>query len=98
MATEINHSSWGHRSHLCHGTCTGYSLCLSSLGANLENHGESDIPTGKKLMQVELLAQFSDDVLPRARMMDLGVKAVRGPRRLTKELIDVLTSEVINIY
>ncbi len=49
-------------------------------------------------MQVELLAQFSDDVLPRARMMDLGVKAVRGPRRLTKELIDVLTSEVINIY
>ncbi|WP_330849233.1 MmcQ/YjbR family DNA-binding protein, partial [Streptococcus suis] len=28
------------------------------LGENLENHGESDIPTEKKLMQVELLAQF----------------------------------------
>ncbi len=36
------------------------------LGANLENQGESEIPTEKKLMQVELLAQFSDDVLPRA--------------------------------
>ncbi|MCG9883836.1 MmcQ/YjbR family DNA-binding protein [Streptococcus suis] len=66
------------------------------LGANLENHGESDIPTGKKLMQVELIAQLSDDVLPRARMMDLGVRAVRGPRRLTKEVIQVLISEVKN--
>lgn len=68
------------------------------LGANLENRGESDIPTEKKVMQVELIAQLSDVVLPRERMLDLGVKAVRGPRRLTKELIDVLTSEVINIY
>ncbi|MBS7877715.1 MmcQ family protein, partial [Streptococcus suis] len=67
-------------------------------GANLENHGESDIPTEKKLMQVELLAQFSDDVLPRARMMDLGVKAVRGPRRLTEGVIEVLTSEVKNLH
>ena len=68
------------------------------LGANLENRGESDIPTEKKVMQVELIAQLSDAVLPRERMLDLGVKAVRGPRRLTKELIDVLRSEVINIY
>lgn len=68
------------------------------LGANLENYGESDIPTEKKLMQVELLAQLTDDVLPRARMMDLGVKAVRGPRRLTEEFIRYLTSVVKNIY
>ncbi|HFR3630492.1 TPA: MmcQ/YjbR family DNA-binding protein [Streptococcus suis] len=68
------------------------------LGANLENQGESDIPTEKKLMQVELLAQFSDDVLPRARMMDLGVRAVRGPRRLTEGVIEVLTSEVKNLH
>ncbi|HFI0055266.1 TPA: MmcQ/YjbR family DNA-binding protein [Streptococcus suis] len=68
------------------------------LGANLENHGQSDIPTDKKVMQVELLVQFSDDVLPRARMMDLGVRAVRGPRRLTKEAIQVLTSEVKNLH
>ncbi|HFU4501463.1 TPA: MmcQ/YjbR family DNA-binding protein [Streptococcus suis] len=64
------------------------------LGANLENHGQSDIPTDKKIMQVELLVQFSDDVLPRARMMDLGVRAVRGPRRLTEEVIRYLTSKV----
>lgn len=68
------------------------------LGANLENQGESDIPTEKKVMQVELLAQFSDDVLPRARMMDLGVRAVRGPRRLTEGVIEVLTSEVKNLH
>ncbi|WP_105096684.1 MmcQ/YjbR family DNA-binding protein [Streptococcus suis] len=68
------------------------------LGANLENHEESDIPTEKQLMQVELLAQFSDDVLPKSRMMDLGVKAVRGPRRLTEGVIEVLSSEVKHLY
>ncbi|HFI0567256.1 TPA: MmcQ/YjbR family DNA-binding protein [Streptococcus suis] len=68
------------------------------LGSNLENHGQSDIPTEKKVMQVELLVQFSDDVLPRARMMDLGVRAVRGPRRLTEGMIEVLTSEVKNLH
>lgn len=68
------------------------------LGANLENHGESDIPTEKKLMQVELLAQFSDDVLPRARMKDLGVRAVRGPRRLTEGVIELLSAEVKHLY
>ncbi|MGQ7596278.1 MmcQ/YjbR family DNA-binding protein [Streptococcus suis] len=64
------------------------------LGANLENQGESDIPTEKKVMQVELLAQLADDILPRARMMDLGVKAVRGPRRLTKEAIEYLKCQL----
>ncbi len=68
------------------------------LGANLENHGESDIPTEKKVMQVELLARLSDGILPRERMIELGVKAVRGPRRLTEELIRYLTSEVKNLY
>lgn len=68
------------------------------LGANLENHGQSDIPTDKKIMQVELIAQLPDDVLPRARMMDLGVRAVRGPRRLTEEVIRYLTSKVKIFY
>ena len=49
-------------------------------------------------MQGELLAQFSDDILQRARMMDLGVRAVRGPRRLTEGVIEVLTYEVKNLY
>ncbi|HFI0304642.1 TPA: MmcQ/YjbR family DNA-binding protein [Streptococcus suis] len=64
------------------------------LGANLENRGESDIPTEKKVMQVELLAQLPDDILPRQRMMALGVKAVRGPRRLTKEAIEYLKCQL----
>ncbi|HFR3701259.1 TPA: MmcQ/YjbR family DNA-binding protein [Streptococcus suis] len=64
------------------------------LGANLENHGESDIPTEKKLMQVELIAQLSDEVLPRSRIMDLGVRAVRGPRRLTKKAIEYLKCQL----
>lgn len=68
------------------------------LGANLENHGESDIPTEKKLMQVELLAQLPDEFLPRERMMDLGVKAVRGPRRLTEGVIEVISAEVKNLH
>ncbi len=68
------------------------------LGANLENHGESDIPTEKKLMQVELLAKLTDDVLPRSRMMDLGVRTVRGPRRLTEGVIEVLSAEVKHLY
>ncbi|HFU3984449.1 TPA: MmcQ/YjbR family DNA-binding protein [Streptococcus suis] len=68
------------------------------LGANLENHEQSDIPTEKKVMQVELLAQLADDVLPRECMMDLGVRAVRGPRRLTEGVIEVLSAEVKNLH
>ncbi|HFU3714911.1 TPA: MmcQ/YjbR family DNA-binding protein [Streptococcus suis] len=64
------------------------------LGANLENHGESDISTDKQLMQVKLIAQLSDEVLPKSRMMDLGVKAVRGPRLLTKEAIEYLKCQL----
>ncbi|NJW39042.1 MmcQ family protein [Streptococcus suis] len=64
------------------------------LAANLANQGESDIPTEKRLMKVELLAQLPDDILPRQRMMDLGVKAVRGPRRLTKEAIEYLKCQL----
>ncbi len=64
------------------------------LAANLANQGESDIPTEKRLMQVELLAQLPDDILPRQRMMALGVKAVRGPRRLTKEAIEYLKCQL----
>ncbi|MDG3131542.1 MmcQ/YjbR family DNA-binding protein [Streptococcus suis] len=64
------------------------------LGANLENREEVDIPTEKKVMQIELITQLSDDILPRDRMIGLGVKAVRGPRRLTDEFIQCLISEV----
>ncbi|HFU3982041.1 TPA: MmcQ/YjbR family DNA-binding protein [Streptococcus suis] len=67
------------------------------LEANVTNHGQSDIPTDKPVMRVELIATLPDATFPIARMKDLGVKAVRGPRRLTKEMIEVLTSEVNNL-
>ncbi|HFI0470113.1 TPA: MmcQ/YjbR family DNA-binding protein [Streptococcus suis] len=63
------------------------------LQANVTNHGQSDIPRDKSVMQVELIAQLPDEFLPRERMMDLGVKAVRGPRRLTEELIRELQKQ-----
>ncbi|HEP1792271.1 TPA: MmcQ/YjbR family DNA-binding protein [Streptococcus suis] len=67
------------------------------LQANVTNHGQSDIPTDKLVMQVELIATLPDTTFPIERMKELGVKAVRGPRRLTKEMIHVLTSEVSNL-
>lgn len=98
MATKINHSSWDIVAIYVTAPVQAIRHVCRVLGVNLENRGESDIPTEKKVMQVELIAQLSDTVLPRERMLDLGVKSVRGPRRLTKELIDVLRLEVINIY
>ncbi|HFR3773962.1 TPA: MmcQ/YjbR family DNA-binding protein [Streptococcus suis] len=67
------------------------------LQANVTNHGQSDISTDKPVMQVELIATLPDTTFPIERMKELGVKAVRGPRRLTKEMIHVLTSEVSNL-
>ncbi len=64
------------------------------LEAELDNTLYPDEPHIKKLMKVELLAQFSDDVLPRERMMELGVRAVRGPRRMTKELREAVELEL----
>ncbi|HEL1613097.1 TPA: MmcQ/YjbR family DNA-binding protein [Streptococcus suis] len=63
------------------------------LQANVTNHGQLDIPRDKSVMQVELIAQLPDEFLPRERMMDLGVRAVRGPRRLTEELIRELQKQ-----
>lgn len=57
-------------------------------------HLPADDPSEKEWMQVEMLQQFPDDVFPREKMMELGVKAVRGPRRMTKELIEYLQEKV----
>lgn len=46
--------------------------------------------TTKKLMKVELIHTFSDDEFPIEKMKLLGVKAVRGPRRMTKELMEAI--------
>ncbi|TCD46749.1 MmcQ family protein [Streptococcus sp. X16XC17] len=45
---------------------------------------------GKNRMLVELVYQFEDEAFSATRMAELGVKAVRGPRRVTKELADAI--------
>ena len=64
------------------------------LEAEIDNTLFPDEPHVKKLMKVELLAQFSDETFPRERMMALGVRAVRGPRRMTKELREAVGQEL----
>lgn len=57
---------------------------------------EANIPAkdgGKNRMLVELLTAFDDELFSAARMAELGVKAVRGPRRLTKELMEAIQIE-----
>ena len=56
------------------------------LEAQLEQTDDPDEARAQKWMKVELLAQFSDDLFPREKMFGLGVRAVRGPRRMTKDL------------
>lgn len=68
------------------------------LKANIVREEKSDQSSSKKLMQVELLAILSDCVLSRERMIELGVKAVRGPRRMTKEMIDFLMSKMEEVH
>lgn len=68
------------------------------LKANIVREEKSDQSSSKKLMQVELLATLSDCVLSRERMIELGVKAVRGPRRMTKEMIDFLMSKMEEVH
>lgn len=42
--------------------------------------------SGKPLMKVRRVHTFEDTAFPRERMRELGVRAVRGPRRLTPEM------------
>ncbi|WP_155969654.1 MmcQ/YjbR family DNA-binding protein [Streptococcus ruminantium] len=68
------------------------------LKVNIVREEKSDQSSSKKLMQVELLATLPDCVLSRERMIELGVKAVRGPRRMTKEMIDFLMSKMEEVH
>ena len=60
------------------------------LEAQLEQTDDPDEARAQKWMKVELLAQFSDDLFPREKMIGLGVRAVRGPRRMTKDLMQAV--------
>lgn len=63
------------------------------LDAQLDNDLYPD-EASKKLMRVELIHTFSDDQFSIETMKRLGVKAVRGPRRLTKELRDAVAKKL----
>ena len=69
-----------------------YVCCC--LEAEIDNTLFPEEPHIKKLMKDELVAQFSDETFSRERMMALGVRAVRGPRRMTKDLREAVEQEL----
>lgn len=60
------------------------------LEADIENKGYRDNPSIKQLMKLSRKQTFGDDQLSFGLMSEKGVRAVRGPRRLSKELVDYL--------
>ena len=44
----------------------------------------------KGLMKVDVLKQYPDDLCPFSKLKELGINAVRGPRRVTKEFSDFI--------
>lgn len=60
------------------------------LETNIANEGYRDQEDIKELMRLRLIDTFSDDVYPSSLLASHGVKAVRGPRRMTKSLIDLV--------
>lgn len=60
------------------------------LESNIANEGYRDQEGIKELMRLRLIDTFSDEVYPSSLLASHGVKAVRGPRRMTKSLIDLV--------
>ncbi|MGV3010173.1 MmcQ/YjbR family DNA-binding protein [Streptococcus thoraltensis] len=60
------------------------------LETDIDNKGHRDNPKIKQLMKLSLKQTFLDDQLPLELMAEKGVRAVRGPRRLSKDLVDYL--------
>ncbi|MBM7643605.1 MmcQ/YjbR family DNA-binding protein [Streptococcus loxodontisalivarius] len=56
------------------------------LEADLPNHAYRDEPSIKKLMKLRLIKTYADSDLDFERLKSLGVKAVRGPRRVSQDL------------
>lgn len=50
--------------------------------ANIPNEGQRDNPNIKRLMALQLVKTFDDSLFSYERLSKLGLKAVRGPRRL----------------
>lgn len=58
------------------------------LEADMDNNGYRNHPDIKRLMRIELIRQFDDGKFPASVLKELGVSNIRGPRRMTKELIE----------
>lgn len=58
------------------------------LEADTDNNGYRNYPDIKRLMRIELIRQFDDGKFPASVLKELGVSNIRGPRRMTKELIE----------
>ncbi|MGT2832572.1 MmcQ/YjbR family DNA-binding protein [Streptococcus halotolerans] len=63
------------------------------LETNIDQKENEDKPQNKQLMKLSLKETFLDDQLPLELMVEKGVRAVRGPRRLSKDLVDYLEKE-----
>lgn len=58
------------------------------LASNLPNEGYRNRSDIKELMTIKRVKTFEDQEFPLPVLKESGVKAVRGPRRMTKKLID----------
>ncbi|MGT2960400.1 MmcQ/YjbR family DNA-binding protein [Streptococcus caballi] len=56
--------------------------------ADMDSNGYRNHPDIKRLMRIELIRQFDDGKFPASVLKELGVSNIRGPRRMTKELIE----------
>lgn len=64
------------------------------LESDIPNSGYREEKSIKKLMKIELLQTFSDSQFPIAVLKECGVTNIRGPRRMTKELITLIDSNI----
>lgn len=60
------------------------------LESDIPNEGYRENPNIKTLMRLKMIVKLNDDQLTFDKMSSLGVKAVRGPRRITPQLIAYL--------
>lgn len=67
------------------------------LKSDMPNQGQRDQDSIRQLMRLELLQTYPDDRYTIDVLKEKGVKAVRGPRRLTKAMVDVLKEDLKDV-
>lgn len=64
-----------------------------ALEVNISYSYQTKDLTIKNVMRIKLIKKYVHDEFPFARLKELGVRAIRGPRLITKELSDALNKE-----